>query len=61
MPDEDVDDRRPEMARDLACLIEATLILTAPVERDRHDAFHVLHVGAFVRPAGAPATAGANT
>jgi hypothetical protein len=42
MPDEGVDDRRPEVARDLACLIEAPLILTAPVERDRHDAFDTL-------------------
>jgi hypothetical protein len=42
MPDEGVYDRRPEVARDFACLIEAPLILTAPVERDRHDAFHVI-------------------
>jgi hypothetical protein len=42
MPDEGVYHRRPEVARDLACLIEAPLILTAPVERDRHDAVHVI-------------------
>ena len=40
-PDQAVHDRPPEMPRNLPCLIEASAVLAAPVERHRHHAIGV--------------------